>query len=134
MDIQKLDFKVSMKITSSIKILKFPDFSRILDKMLKFPDYFLIFWSNIKFLDFSRFSRLRSNPVFLNCKKYKQWSSAIINACKKKKKHLEKIIRFESVLFSGARLRKLFIILLLDTLISVTNCKAHVISGLNILL
>ena len=55
-----------MKIASSIKILKFPDFSRILDKMLKFPDFSLIFWSNINFPDFSRFSRfsrLRGNPA-----------------------------------------------------------------------
>ena len=37
---QKFDFKVGMKITSSLKIFKFPDFSRILDKMLKFPDFF----------------------------------------------------------------------------------------------
>ena len=57
-----------MKIASSIKILKFPDFTRILDKML-------IFWSNIKFPDFSRFSRLRSNAdewivrkiLFISC-------------------------------------------------------------------
>ena len=39
-----------MKIASSLKIFKFPDF-------------FMIFQSNIKFPDFSRFSRLRSNPV-----------------------------------------------------------------------
>ena len=33
--------------------------------MLKFPDFSLIFWSNIKFPDFSRFSRLRSNPLYI---------------------------------------------------------------------
>ena len=63
MDIQKFGLKVGMKNPSSIKILKFLDFSRILDKMLKFPDFSLICWSNIKFPDFSRFSRLHSNPV-----------------------------------------------------------------------
>ena len=57
---QKFDFKVGIKIASSLKIFKFPDFSRKLDKMLKFPDVPLNFWSNIKFPDFSR---LRSNPV-----------------------------------------------------------------------
>ena len=44
------------------KMLKFPHFSRILNKMLKFPDFFLIFWPNIKFPGFSSLSRLRSNP------------------------------------------------------------------------
>ena len=53
-----------MKIASSLKIFKFLDFSRILDKILKFPDFSLIFRSNIKFPDFSRFSRLRSNPGY----------------------------------------------------------------------
>ena len=53
MDIQKFGFKVDMKI------LKFPDFNRILDKMLKFLDFFQIFWSNMKF---PVFSRLSSNP------------------------------------------------------------------------
>ena len=55
-----------MKIASSIKILKFPDFSRILDKKVKFPDFSPIFWSNIKFPEFSR---LRSNPG-ITTKKY----------------------------------------------------------------
>ena len=32
-------FEVDMKIASSINILKFPDFSRILDKILKFPNF-----------------------------------------------------------------------------------------------
>ena len=63
-DKQKLDLKFGMKIASSTKILKFPDFSRNLDKMLKFLDFSLIFWSNIKFPDFSRSSKLSSNPEF----------------------------------------------------------------------
>ena len=36
-DTQKFSFKVGMKIASSIKIHKFPDFSRILDKNAEIP-------------------------------------------------------------------------------------------------